>query len=100
MNKFTPGPWVADGRDISPESNQELSICAVMPIDLGGEKGWHDGKETEANARLIAAAPDLLESLEELSKAYSDALRDEFNITECPLIDKALATIASARGDV
>ena len=46
-----------------------------------------DNEETNANARLIAAAPDLLEALEAL-------LEGDFNVAE-----KARAAIAKAKGE-
>jgi len=94
MNKFTPGPWYIDKTTVYALNPQNFNrFCAQV-------QGAHTPiAELEATARLIAAAPDLLGALEELSAAYSDALRDEFNITECPLIDKARAAIARAKGE-
>lgn len=55
--KHTPGPWIAE-----------------QPFEVISEEGWaicdvdnNDGGDAESNARLIAAAPDLL-------KACLDAL--------------------------
>lgn len=56
--KHTPGPWLVSpfvARVDNPRDN--LPICALLwPTDERSED------ETEANARLIAAAPDLLEA--------------------------------------
>jgi hypothetical protein len=52
-------------------------------------------EETRANARLIAAAPELLETLE----AVTDALAGhELNNGDVSAINKARAAIAKARG--
>ena len=59
--KHTPGPWKveADGLSVSTVSDfghdqwARLAVCASDPHGHG-----------EANARLIAAAPDLLKALE------------------------------------
>ena len=51
MNKHTPGPWVAD-----LQTEQVYSEEGVIVYELG---------TNEADARLIAAAPDLLGSLED-----------------------------------
>ena len=54
--KHTPGPWepcnIGDGK---------LSIIHNGPIAYTGDAGNNEG---EANARLIAAAPDMLAALE------------------------------------
>lgn len=59
-------------------------------------------KEIEANARLIAAAPELLEALEEmlLSHGYfnEDILSPEPIQCECDECTKARAAIAKAKG--
>lgn len=55
---FTPGPWVASPFTVRDRLNQiEVADCVTernqtLPLD-----------EREANARLIAAAPELLEAL-------------------------------------
>ena len=66
--KHTPGPWVIGPRyshDVqTPDGND---IGAVCDAEQGGEEGeiagnipWSE-EIAEANARLIAAAPELLE---------------------------------------
>ncbi len=63
--KHTPGPWEIDGEYVQQVGQTGLAICDVMNMDVGGDKGWHSGPVTQANKHLIAAAPDLLEALEE-----------------------------------
>jgi hypothetical protein len=71
VQAHTPGPWCAEGRDANlivvfvgePDPNVDRNaVCAIM-----------DGhaKEREANARLIAAAPDLLAALIELEQFHA-----------------------------
>jgi len=54
MSEHTPGPWVGKTPFISDSSGK--TIATVEPFAAA----------EHANARLIAAAPDLLEALEEL----------------------------------
>ncbi len=56
---YTPGPWRANGSSVvaSPDTFRFLFDCKPLRMTLGVE-------ECQANARLIAAAPDLLEALE------------------------------------
>ena len=60
MTKHTPGPWQAKGQNIYPEGPTELSrlLATVFLPTLGGNVD-----ERNANARLIAAAPDMLAAL-------------------------------------
>lgn len=107
-NKHTPGPWaVSKGYDGSLSVSATKSfrinnisagtpvICDVYPhLDADGFSG-------EANARLIAAAPELLEALIGLDEAYCRAgeklTRDERTEDRKRLI-AARAAIAKATG--
>lgn len=78
MSKHTPGPWVVDmdetgAGDICPKNDLCISICAVQRADYSAETDrYFDGQTTEANRRLIAAAPELLEMLQRMvTAAYS-----------------------------
>lgn len=80
--KHTPGPWFADGGKVY-ESQDYHEICSfwsnAFPV-------W------EANARLIAAAPDLLEALEECVKWLETSAEGE-NATRM-----AFSAISKAKG--
>lgn len=77
-SKFTPGPWVAKGTDIftgypvGRSQEPEEIIYAMQLYEVEGTQ--------EANARLIAAAPDMYEALKaiiesgEIPLCYSDKL--------------------------
>src|SRR5574343_1614379 len=71
--KHTKGEW-----EIDPDDN--YSITAKQAPDDGGDiicmapLEWEDSmKRWEANAKLIAAAPELLEALIEFVKMYKQA---------------------------
>ena len=71
MNKFTPGPWTAvpadeyHGHYVEDETGE--TVCDLY----FNTSKRNDFTNAEANARLIAAAPDLLEALIQL-EAYSN----------------------------
>jgi hypothetical protein len=65
--KHTPGPWVVD-----PAVRQGFTVYAPKEGFIVGtqdEEGRYGAIESEANARLIAAAPDLLEALQQATSA-------------------------------
>ncbi len=95
MSKHTPGPWVVVGsRTKYVEARlvgslmQEVAACGPTLADEGY------GQQQEANARLIAAAPDLLEALKALLERYALAIGNEG--IECY---QARAAIAKATGE-
>ena len=94
MSKHTPGPWrvVDSWNDHMVESQN------------GEEIIWQDGPHdtptiNEANARLIVAAPDLLEALESMLQSFliTQSLDDYPIDAPC---NKARAAIAKAKGEV
>jgi hypothetical protein len=59
---------------------------------------WEDGlAETTANARLMAAAPDLLAALKGMIEYFVDGSIDDYSDTET--MQAARAAIAKATGD-
>lgn len=94
MSGHTPGPWtyrpVGDTEFRSPDSDD---FCIVSPdMTCPGTVWGGSWKDGEANARLMAAAPDLLEALIE-------CLTCEFAVTEKTAVAKAQAAIAKAAGE-
>lgn len=64
MSKHTPGPWVVSRRD--PARFQVATVELFGIYSRHPESGGAEVGEPEADARLIAAAPQLLEALEDL----------------------------------
>lgn len=92
--KHTPGPWSVHADPDNP------GCCTIYP-DHGHPIGDCGAYFDPGNARLIAAAPDLLEALEELRGAVIDLDQDEegsVNLCEAA-IRKARIAIAKARGE-
>jgi hypothetical protein len=70
MTKFTPGPWTAVGTIVlSPDTCGEVGCCGIAECFHGSQP-----EIAEANAQLIAAAPDLLEALRNLSATVDAAI--------------------------
>ena len=110
----TPGPWSQSHRQSSHDgmyrtqvydaNGEAIATCAWYPV----KAKYGEGTNREANARLIAAAPDLLASLQECVAALdSEAMKSALFLYadkykwKGPKIDmrKARAAIAMATGE-
>lgn len=121
MSKHTKGPWSGKDEngtflrdhswDVSNEDDFDCIACA--PIHASGrvialavtdypDGSWKDDSELEANAALIAAAPELLEALESIEMrldAFNEAQRDMPADSVWVCLEKARAAIAKAKGE-
>ena len=90
-NKWTPGPWIEYVGAVRSQSQKEergklmieSPVCSVVQV-IGR------GIQNKANARLIAAAPELYEALELMLQRYG--------YETCEYVQQALAALAKARG--
>jgi hypothetical protein len=95
--KHTPGPWFLEGYwDVKSKfdlggwvSSNPPAGCPIFQL----EPSVGTAEEIVANARLIAAAPDLLAALKTLCAAY-----DACNGDDHPAYALARAAIAKAEG--
>lgn len=70
----TPGPWSNERIWDTPETRIHARRDGGVPVALAEVfTMWNPG-EKEANARLIAAAPDLLDALRELLAAWMTSM--------------------------
>lgn len=92
----TPGPW-HHGVDLRPDiRHREISSERRYVATVGAD--W--GEETQANARLIAAAPALLEALENVLTAFPlKWWADSHSLGETEILKTAHNAIALARGE-
>lgn len=104
---FTPGPWTLD--DCRPPRGQG----AFININAGDlwvgyamgnhhdEPGFPSDTECEANARLMAAAPELYEALNWLMTYWFSLDPDE--LPDMPhvdaMVERARAALKKARGE-
>ena len=87
-HKHTPAPWTGE---------KVINICNCYQVGLSigylstSSKERRD--EGEANAKLIAAAPELLAAIEGLMKCFDDGVGEAWSAKE---LDAARAAIAKA----
>ena len=93
--QHTPGPWELRPDDMGGLSS--LVFPAKQPHPVAGVTGYYSGNwERLANARLIAAAPELLEALQRLSARCTRLRLPEQAETDAE--KTARAVIAKATG--
>jgi hypothetical protein len=101
--KHTPGPWTTEenvraGGIIhfavtNRENGNEWMVCSITPMHLMRDVD-------KSNARLIAAAPELLEEIQRLLAAYAPLgfYSKSCNCDKCEATKKAMALVAKAKG--
>jgi hypothetical protein len=90
----TPGPWASDGVTVFADLGDGLNACdvavmindGVLPLSI-----------KQANARLIAAAPAMLEALRELVGLFQGHMSSKDELTDA--LNAARAAIAAATGE-
>lgn len=95
--RHTPGPWRINGSLITSQAAMALQVAIVYPPKVGNAP--RDIDERDANARLIAAAPDLLDALRLLLDGLQ-TYAPEFmhGLPKADYIRAARAAIAKAEG--
>lgn len=63
---YTPGPWKVETPGKVRQVNSDEGPIALVVERRERGSSHYDNAETDANARLMCAAPDLLEALKEL----------------------------------
>ena len=91
--QYTPGPWVVDYSH--PDWVEGTTIWANDVVIAHAVADQHH--QTEANARLISAAPELLAALQDMVGAYQRHF-DVMPVAWQTYDDIARAAIAKATG--
>jgi hypothetical protein len=109
----TPGPWNADKNFMGPDTYGDgnsipvfprgggVAICDVVAVTGEGLSRPDVQARAEANARLIAAAPQMLEALRAALEAMGDTYdaRDAAGTEGEQLRDQIAEAIAAATGE-
>lgn len=109
MSKHTPGPWYMDAkgsiwrRPISDLYENGGGVLGDKPLATVW-KGWYgegeQGFPVVANARLIAAAPDMLEALKSIAEFWNRDHNEKAMVGACwHAVETAEAAIAKAEGE-
>jgi len=101
MSEHTPGPWyMHDYTELFGDDPMRICVscdeCTELTICYMGNAVYADVKEARSNAHLIAAAPEMLEALEETvymrGIPEDDEARNGYE-------KRLMAAIAKAKGD-
>jgi hypothetical protein len=105
MSKHTEGPWCTRRAEVGsgPEGSIDYAILCEGKTILAeayeivgyGTEGKYHRLNAEANARLIAAAPELLDALKRAREYVLDCGADR---SMAPLVEQMSNAIAKAEG--
>lgn len=95
--KHTQRPWIIDGYTIrqNNETTSDIRDICYINDEVGSKETdyFSDGQMAIANAKLIAAAPDLLEACKETLKVfkhYVDWSNDKDDIRCYQMLENAI----------
>ena len=96
----TPGPWIAAWDKDDHHIWANGCDIAFLPSEEHGYECGANKKTLEANGKLMAAAPELLDALKSFVVLYKQGqLVIEGDDGNDPVVTKALAAIAKATGE-
>ena len=97
-NTHTPGPWTLDPISLEVRADSRRIAAVAIPGRFGTSTLF-DVPTADANAALIAAAPDLLAAVRDLLREVEhDASHEPGPVHPKSLIGRARAAIARAEG--
>jgi len=90
MTQHTPGPWRLEGLMVNSHAMPGGSVCLMSNCDSFGELS--QAPNFEANARLIAAAPVMLDALKDALCSLEISCQSDY------VTGRVRAAIAAAEG--
>lgn len=113
MSGFTPGPWETDRNNVHAGSIATIHHCLNNDwVEVWSPNWPMDEAEQEANARLIAAAPEMLDFLKHAASHLEDGIQEchgapdeppqpasEWDYLAGQLVSELRALIAKATGE-
>lgn len=100
MTTHTPGPWEVGYQGLSIYGPDRHGTTLVIARSLDTSRQHCDPQEAQANARLIAAAPELLDVAKDVLAECMDTYYDPRDMGGdwLRLCDRLRAAIAKATG--
>lgn len=101
QSSFTPGPWVVRTIDqsLATVETQDGEYIICNAAQLRGDDWKTEHAERKANARLIAAAPDLLAALQRIVAVLDKQVASPHLAERASPLTQAKAAIAKATGE-
>lgn len=83
-SQHTPGPWSAHGPIVLAQGPTKRHVYLAILVDPFEHCTYSfSQEEAEANAKLIAAAPDLLEAANEVLKHFMPSFPGSRAVDDC-----------------
>ena len=93
---FTPGPWMIEDCTPGESTGLRFEVGTKDSVIARTTDGW---KEAHANARLIAAAPELLEQCKLFEKVLNElVVMGEADIEDRDKLREILAKVEGGEG--
>lgn len=101
QSSFTQGPWVVRTIDqsLATVETQDGEYIICNAAQLRGDDWKTEHAERKANARLIAAAPDLLAALQRIVAVLDKQVASPHLAERASPLTQAKAAIAKATGE-
>ena len=97
MSAHTPGPWHVDNS--SPGGGNVQSKSGPVADTLRFGNTHNEAMADYANARLMAAAPELLEALQYVLSAHGEQLHDAFEAAHAAIAKATIQPLSGGEGE-